>query len=355
MLGAQHIFRTTPSVALAVVSDSNLLARPGGTHADVISRVTPAIEGDYRSKLVTAAGRFTFDAERFAANPSLTTAHARQHAAFDVRYRLRPRLTIGGDASYLMTNMPSELNVASGLALAHGRARRLGFSAVAIQELSARTEGTLQYTLTQDRLEHGVPTTSSSAAASLAHRVSRRHTGRLEYTLRQFVFGADDLRRSHTVSVGWTADLTRRFRISAAGGPRAGDGALAPELATSLTYHDAKTDVVLAYARTETTLIGLPGTADTDTFSIAAGYGRGHGLRFRVAPAVMKTSRGDLEALVYRLAVGASHPIGRFMLADLSVEAMRQRGDVYIRGANRIARHVVVLSLQVVPPARSSR
>ena len=114
VLGAQHIFRTTPSVELAVVSDSNLLARPTGTHADVISRVTPAIEGDYRSKRVTAIGSFTFGAERFAANPSLTTALARQQAAVDVGYRLRPRLTIGGDASYLMTNMPSELNVQAG-------------------------------------------------------------------------------------------------------------------------------------------------------------------------------------------------------------------------------------------------
>ena len=213
----------------------------------------------------------------------------------------------------------------------------------------------LQYTFSQDRLEQGVPTSSSSAAAGLARRLSRRHTGRVEDTLRQFAFASDDLRRSHTVSVGWTAEVTRGFSISAAGGPRVGDGALAPELSTSLTYHNARTDLVLAYARTETTLIGLPGTVDTDTISIAAGYGLPHGMRFRVAPAVMKTSRGDLEAHVYRLAVGASRPVGRFMIADVSVDAMRQRGDVYAGAVNRITRRVVVLSLQVVPPAGNRR
>ncbi len=67
---AQATFTVKPSVTLAVVSDSNLFARPTDPQSDVVSRVSPAIDAEYRSPRLTVLGRSTVDAERFAGTPA---------------------------------------------------------------------------------------------------------------------------------------------------------------------------------------------------------------------------------------------------------------------------------------------
>ena len=77
-----------------MVSDSNLFCGPADRQSDVIARVSPAIDAEYRSTRLTLLGRYTVDAERFAEHASLTTPRARQQAAVDVLYRPAPPVDV---------------------------------------------------------------------------------------------------------------------------------------------------------------------------------------------------------------------------------------------------------------------
>jgi hypothetical protein len=349
-LAAQTTMHMTPSLSVAVVSDSNLLARGDGAEADVISRLRPAIDADYRSTRLAMRGRLTADAERFAQNPMLTTVQARQNALLDIRYRLRPRLALGGETSYAMTATPGDLNVLSGVVLARGRARRWTISPAITGQLSSRTEGTVKYAISEDRLEKGSPIATRAATVAGVHRVSPRNSARLDYEHRVFDFGPQGSARSHLLSVGWTRDLTRRTRMSISGGPRVGDGATRPAFSASLRYQAPAGEVSLGYGRVQTTLIGLAGVADTDALSVTAMAGRPAALRLRVTPSIMKTTRAGLDARVYMLGLRISRPVGRSLAFDAEYNVTSQRGDLYAaQPAAHIMRHVALLGMTVSP------
>ena len=175
---------------------------------------------------------------------------------------------------------------------------------------------------------------------------------RLDYVFREFDFGLEPSTRSHTVTAGWTRDLTRRASLSLGGGPRVGDGTIVPELSASLGYRAPAVDLSLAYASAQTTLIGLAGAADTHSLSAAAAYGRRDSLHVRLAPGVMQTARAGLQARVYRLSLGASYPIGGALSLEAAYDVTRQRGDVYAARSNEIiTRHLMVVSLAATTPA----
>jgi hypothetical protein len=354
MLNAQTTLRTTPALNMAMVSDSNLFARASVGQADVIARLTPSMDVDIRSHRVTLSGRVSLDAERFAANTALTTLQARRFGGVDLRFRLQPRLTISSESSFLTTTMPGELNAASGLVLARGRASRVAFSPAVLYRMSPRTESSVKYAFTHDRLEGAAPITTAAAAASVSHRVSRRNVARMDYEMRRFRFAPADVHQSHALSLGWTYTLTRRFSMSVSGGPRLGDGGVAPEYSAAVMYRASAVDLALSYNRVQTTLIGLAGTADAETLSATAAVGKPTGLRLRITPAVMTTSRHELGARVARVGVGGSYPLSRALTIDVAYDATFQRGDVYVHNLARIARHVTAVSL-VLTPAGSAR
>lgn len=353
-LSAQSSFTVKPSVTLAVVSDSNLFAQPADPRSDVVSRMSPAIDAGYRSKRFTLFGAATIDAERFAAHTSLTTPLARSHTALDVRYQPARRLTIDADASFSTTQTPGELNLVSEVALTRAPARRLAVGPALTFQRDAVTKVSLAYAMTEDRLAGAEPTIAHTATAAGERRWSRRDSARLEYVLREFDFGLASPTRSHTVTVGWTRDLTRDASVSLGAGPRVGDGAIVPELSASLAYRATAVDLSLAYARAQTTLIGLAGAADTHSLSATAAYGRRESLRMRLAPGIMQTARAGLQARVYRLSLGASRNVGDALSLDAAYDLTRQRGDVYAARPNEIIiRHVVVVSLAAAtPPTR---
>ena len=350
-------FTARPSVTLAVVSDSNLFAQPADPLSDVVSRMSPAIDAGYRGTRFTLLGSSTIDAERFAVHTSLTTPLARSHSAVDVRYQLARRLTIDADASFSTTQTPGELNLVSEVTLTRAPASRLAIGPAITYQRDAVTKVSLMYAMTEDRLAGAAPTIAHTATAAGERRWSRRDSARLAYVLREFDFGLEPPTRSHTVTVGWTRDLTRGASVSLGGGPRAGDGGIGPELSASLGYRAPAVELLLAYARAQTTLIGLAGAADTHTLSATAAYGRRESLRMRLAPGIMQTARAGLQARVYRLSLGASRAVGDTLSLEAAYDLTRQRGDVYAARPNEIIiRHLVVVSLAATtPPTRGPK
>ena len=245
----------------------------------------------------------------------------------------------------------------SGVALTRAPAQRIAVSPAMTYQRDAVTKGSLTYAITEDRLAGGVPTIAHVATAAGERRWSRRDTARLDYVYREFDFGLEPSTRSHTVTAGWTHDLARGASVSLGGGPRVGDGTIVPELSASLGYRAPAVDLSLAYARVQTTLIGLAGAADTDSLSAVAAYGRRDSLRVRFTPGIMQTTRAGLQARVYRVSLGASLRVAGALNLDAAYDFSRQHGDVYTARADEtITRHVMVVSLAATtPPARGVR
>ena len=170
----------------------------------------------------------------------------------------------------------------------------------------------MKYAFTEDRLAGAAPIAAHAATMTGERQVSRRDSARVDYIFRAFDFGSEGSTRSHTVTVGWTRGLTRRASLTAGGGPRVGDGTLTPELSASVSYRLEAADLSIGYARTQTTLIGLAGAADTHSVVGEP----------RVRPAPTHCASGShpasctprarlCEARVYRLGIGVSRPIWR--------------------------------------------
>jgi hypothetical protein len=349
----QSTFEITPSMLVAFVSDSNPLARANANQSDIIGRLSPIVDVDFRTRRMTLAARATGDMERFTQNQSLTSLDARKQFAVDGRYHVGRRMTVRADAIYLQTQVPGELNLVSGAAVARGAARRLSVAPAATYQFTDHLQGSARYAVSEDRLAGGVPVITQTAAFAGVRRLSPRASMRVDVLVRGYDFGATDHARSHTLSVGWTRDVTRTTRVSIAGGPRISDGSVAPDISTLFEYGARAAGWSIGYARVETVLIGLAGAADTDSLSASAFHGPADGLRVRVAPSMMRTSRAGLAARVYRLAIGATWPLSPWLAVDAGYEALRQRGDLYVaRADGRISRHVVSVGLAMAQRRR---
>lgn len=349
-------FHIIPSVDVATVADSNLFVRAADRQADVIARVSPAVDVAYRSTRLTLAGRYSVDAERFAEHSTLSTSRARQQAAGDLVYRPGRRLTIGSAASFFATQTPGELNTAAGLMLARADAVRLTLSQTMTYQQDAVTQGTVRYSFVEDRLAGRPPLAAHTAILTGARQLSRRDDGRVEYAFRAFDAGLEGWTQAHVLTAGWTRRLTRRTTLAAAVGPRLADRTLAPEASGSVAYHLEAADLSLEYTRTQTMLVGLPGAADASSLSATVASGRPAAFRLRITPGVIHTTRDDLDAVVYRLGVELSRPIAGGLTVHAGYEATLQQGDVYAATpAPPLERHVVTVRLAATPPARRRR
>jgi polysaccharide export outer membrane protein len=336
----------------AQVYDSNLFFTKTNRQADVITRVSPGVLSEYRSPLLTLHSRYTLDVERFADHPELSGMDARQHAAVAFSYRANSPLSVTGDADYSTTHSPSELNAETGLILSRARAERVAAHSAITRHLAPATAGTIDYSVTQDRIEGGIAILTHAATIGATRHLSSRGTVSADYQLHQYFFGMSSP-TSHALRVGWTRGITERSTFSIDGGPRVTDGSLTPELSASIRYQFSPGDLSLAYARTQTTAFGLVGIADTQSVSATATWSPRRSLRVQVSPAFFRSAHGGLQADVYRLSVD----VARQIVPGLSLAAV---GNVYVQHgsfsaqvANETIPHQDVMIRLVVAPALS--
>lgn len=350
---AQGVFRVSPLFGTAQIYDTNLFSKPSDRQADFITRVSPGVEAEYRSALMTLLGRYTLDVDRFADHPELTKMDARQVAAVAVSYRPTPRLALAADAELSKTQTPGELNAETALALTRASAQRVVAHTSVTRQLDMVTAGTIDYVFTAYRVEGGLETRTHAARISTEHHLSLRDTMKVDYQLRQYFFGISS-ETSFALGLGWTRAITRRASLSAHGGPRMTNGSLAPDLSASVRYQvKPGDDVSLAYGRTQTTVIGLAGTADTQSVTITGAWSVRPSLQMRVSPAVFRSSHAGLQAHVYQLAVDVARPITNDFSIDVAFDTSLQHGNLYPAFAHeRIPRHSVMISLVATPATR---
>src|SRR5207244_2417811 len=112
-------------------------------------------------------------------------------------------------------------------------------------------------------------------------------------------------------------------------------------------------DVSLAYAHTQTTAIGLAGTADTQRISATATWSPERSLSLQVSPAYFHTAHGGLQADVYRLSFDVARRMARGLSLDAVVNAYAQHGKFSPELANETIPHQDVMIRLVLEPTRS--
>src|SRR5439155_11008392 len=192
---------------------------------------------------------------------------------------------------------------------------------------------------------------SQSATSTLDHRLSDRNGVRLEHVYQRYMFdvlGVAATRTSQTLTAEWTHAIDHITSLSLRAGPRVTDGAPSPEIAASVRRHLRGGDASLAYQHTQTTLIGLAGTAEVHSVTAAFAAEPHRRLTLHAGPSVSYTRQGNLQSMVYRLSLSCARPIASRLSVEAAYDVNLQRGNVYTgRSIDAIERQVALLKLAV--------
>ncbi len=339
-------------MATAQIYDSNLFFTSMNRQSDFITRISPGVQSGYRSPLLVWRGRYTQDIDRFTDHQELSGMDARRHAALDFSYHPTRRLALAADADYSTTHTPSELNMETGLSLSRAKAERVAAHSSFTRQLDPSSAGTVDYLVTEDRIEGGIAILTHAMTIGGNRRLSARDTVSADYQRHQYSFGTA-ASTSHGLRVGWTRGITGRSTFSIAGGPRVTDGSPAPELSASIRYQFVPGDLSLAYLRTQTTAIGLAGIAGIQKVSATATWRPRTSLRLHVAPAFFHSVLGGTQADVYQLSFDVARQIVPGLSVDTVITADVQHGNLSAALANETIPHHNVMIRLVVEPARA--
>jgi hypothetical protein len=320
----------TPSVGASAVYDDNVFHQPGGD-GDVVTRFSPRFDSSYKSERLSLSGRYALDADRFARHPELTTAHGRQEAAVDVHYNSSRRFVLGGTASLAEAAAAVDVAQVSGLAPGRARTRRMTLNPSATYQFGPRADVKLGYTITTESLQGGVDVTTHTATSALERHLSDRNSLQIEYSAQQYVFGTDEASSSQALTAGWTRDISRATILSLRAGPRVTAGTLAPEISALLSRQTRAGSFSASYLRTQTTLIGLAGIADTNGVTATIENEPRPRVRLQAASRLLHTRQAGLSSIAYRFSLGCAWPISRHIGAEAGYDTDLQRGNLYTR------------------------
>jgi hypothetical protein len=333
-----------PSVHIGQVFDDNLFNTPAG-EADAIVRLGARLDARYDSERQTLTSHYAIDADRFTHHPELTTAHARQDAGIDAHYSATRRLSLAVAAAWADTQTPAELNADSGIAPGRARAARLSAHPSVSYQIAERSSATIAYTAAHDRM-NGVDLTTQTTTAFVDRHATARDLVRWEYTCQHYSFNDVDRRLSQVAAMEWTRELTRAITVTLGGGPRLTDGRLSADLSAGIRRGWRSGDGSIAYSRTQTTLIGLVGVADTHGVTGRFALSSRAGAALRVEPAVVRTAQAGLASTVYHMSFGGVWPIARPLALDVSYDVSSQQGNLYLgRPLETIGRNVITVNL----------
>jgi hypothetical protein len=338
--------RVSPLFTTSQVYDSNLFSASVAPQGDFITRVSPGIEGAYRSARFSLLGRYVLDLERFATHPELNTADGGQQASIDLRTNRSRRLAFAVDAAFARTRTPGDLSAGTGLTLARAPAEHVEVHPSMVRQVNPVTEATIDYTWTDERLVGGIATRAHRAGIGIDRHVSLRDVVDVNYGIRMFVFETANRLTSHVMTMGWSHQITREASVELRGGPVLTDGRQAPEVLASMRYRPGPSELSISYARTQTTLVGFASILDTQSVTASAAYMLRRHLQIRVVPGVFRTTSDTGRADAGRLAFEAERPMTERLSLRATYEATVQRGALTAApSGGSVSRHLVQLSV----------
>jgi hypothetical protein len=255
-----------PMLTVAETHDDNLFFTqfPEG---DFVTRVNLGVQTGYRSTPFTIDVQASRAADFFDRHPDFNTGRARTVAQVTLTSIPVKTLTFSLFACYLDTKTPSELNVASGLALGRSLATRVSATPTLEYRMGSLSTWTGAFPVAHDTLD-GRVADSQTGVLGFDRRVSRRDTLSLRYELRWFHFtGGDKTERSTSdvVTFGWLGEIGDRTLLLLRGGPRYAKGAFTAELLGTMKHRVRRGLVTLTYAKSQATTLGKTGALDTQS------------------------------------------------------------------------------------------
>lgn len=335
----------TPSFSIGRVHDDNLFSTPTGTQADSLWRFSPALEAGYESESLTAAGYYTFDAERYAHHSELDSNEARRSSAVNLHYQATPRFSLAFEGDYTSTNSLAEF--APGTIVEPGRehARVLSLTPSLKYQFDELTAGSATYTSSRQELFGSPDTDIDTAALGLEHSVSRRDTLAVDFAVSHYDFGPGDAVESRVLTAGWIRALTAQTSVSFAAGPRDTGGSKSTDISAGLQQALESGRFTLNYIRTQTAVVGQAGTVDGRSITAMLDLTFDVDYEAQISPSYTSDTRQSLRADVTRLDLNLSYKLGKDVSLVGSYQFNRQRGLLGGIGNPEILDHVVYLGL----------
>jgi hypothetical protein len=348
---AQPVFQLTPVVDVVEAYDSNLLFAPHDGDGDFQTRVSPGIGSRYQSSLAELEVRYAIDADRFAAHPALSGING-QKGAVDLRYRPTARVSIAAETTFVETHTPGEFNIESGLSVGRAEARRLLARSTLARELNANDLASIEYSFVADQLAGGVRSQAHHAGFALARQRSARTSTMFRYDLSLFAFAPQAEVTTHVLTAGWMRAVTRGTSISLRGGPRIAATGVTPEYTAAIQLKRPSLRTSLEVTRTQTTVIGVGGLADTSALALPVHWTPRARIDVAVTPGAARVAYQGVSNLVYRLSIEASRVMSNGTSLLATYEANFQQANGYRTGTpppGSITRHVVSVGVRRTP------
>lgn len=346
-----------PSVLAAYAYDDNVFFSRLDPQNDTSLRLSPAVEAGYRSVPTAFNAYYTQDMHRYNEFSELDSSRARAHGELNFSHEATPLLTLLADTSYTETETPGELDPQIGLELGRVQAERFYFSPSVLYQFNRLTIGSASYAFNRDEVAGGIGSDAHVLALQADHMMSRRDTLTVGYRAESFEFEDGTNVDMHVLLAGGTREFTPQTSLTLLAGPRFLDDEDADdvdvETVAALLHEFNRGDLGLTYTRSQTTVIGLVGTATTQSVYASLVYPFGKDLGLRAETGYIISERRGLETDAVVTDVEIAWRLDDYFTLIGAFEFNSQRGSLEIPDFGQIDRNVFWLGLVIAPPVRT--
>ena len=347
-------FYLTPSLSIGQLYDDNIFFSQTNPQQDFFTRISPGIQAGYQSTPLMLLGGYTFDSEFYSKHPEIDTIQMRQRALIKLKAMPTELLTFSADGTYSKTRAPWELNTFTGVAIRRVIADRIAFEPSMAYRLDPITTATGEYTFSRDRVVGGTSINSNIVRLGFDRRIFTTDTLTPGYVGRHFEFEGVGTVTSHAFTLGWTHRFTPLTTLTIRAGPRVTEGSLddQPEALVYLHHRLTHGDLSLTYANIQTTIIGQPQLARTESLGGSATYELLPYLRVTIGPAVIKVKGETFKTTNYFSNVELLYQLNKWLALKASHQFSFQQGHLLGAPEAEIRHNIYWLRLVITYPFR---
>jgi len=277
---AQAGWYLTPSLRLSESFDDNIFGTSTNRESDFITRVTPGLDGGYRSEPFTLTAAGAFESDIFAKNPQLDDPTTGWNAGLNAQYLPTRNWTLGLNINYFETkslttftqgliniNLQNPLNPANTVQFGRQRVTLLSASGSAAYQITPRTSANGSFAYTYSTFEGGSTNTVYATQLGLSHQITAVDTGTFNYLISVFDSPGSPTTVVNTPMIGWIRQFSPVTTLNVSAGPSFVEGSVYPAVNAQLTHQFKIFDIVanaaLRYSYAQGFVVGEAGAQNT--------------------------------------------------------------------------------------------
>jgi hypothetical protein len=365
---AQAGWYLTPSLRLSESFDDNIFATSTNRESDFITRITPGLDGGYRSDPFTLTANGAFESDIFAKNPQLNDPTTGWNAGVNLQYLPTRNWTLGLNINYLETksltsfaqgliniNLQNPLNPANTIQFGRQRTTLLSALGSAAYQITPRTSATGSFGYTYSTLEGGATNTAYTTQLGLSHQITAVDTGTFNYLNNVFDSPGSPTSVVNSPTIGWIRQFSPVTMLNVSAGPSFVEGSVYPNVNALLTHQFKIFDIVanasLRYSYYQGFVVGEAGAQNTQnaTATLTA-----EPIRSLLLSLVLSASKSDSisertvpTVTTYGVALVATYQILKWLSARASYTYYYQE-----QSGGNIPHSVLSLGLEASYPIR---